>query len=316
MKVCKSQDCQKLISQSCDKVLECGHSCGGIRGEKQCLPCLEPDCIAKMDIHQAPNVDKDEFCSICYTTGLGQQPCVQLECGHIVHHECIVEQVSKGWNGARIVFNYLDCGQCKKEITGSYSDELNAALKPQLKFKQIVQEKAMKRAEYDNLGKDEKFLKPGNPYNGNLLTFAMNTLSYYQCFKCKDAYFVGRKDCAEGAQLDVNNLNKETLLCPKCAPKAAGGGITDCKVHGTDYIEFKCKFCCKRAVWFCWGNTHFCDPCHRKAYTIKNVPRDQLPKCKGQDCEIKMAHPEAGEEFALGCGMCGDKQANFKDLGF
>ena len=42
----------------------------------------------------------------------------------------------------------------------------------------------MKRAEYDNLKKDEKFLQPGNPYNGDLLTFAMATLSYHQCFKC------------------------------------------------------------------------------------------------------------------------------------
>ena len=175
----------------------------------------------------------------------------------------------------------------------------------------------MKRAKYDNLEKDEKFVAPGNPYNGDLLNFAMNTLSYYQCFKCKDAYFVGRKDCAEGAQQDVNNFNKETLLCAKCQPKSVGGGITDCKIHGQDYIEYKCKFCCNRAIWFCWGNTHFCDPCHRKAYQINKVPRDQLPKCKGKDCEMKMPHPEPGEEFALGCGLCAEKQANQKeDLGF
>ena len=64
---------------------------------------------------------------------------------------------------------------------------------------QLVEEKASKRAEYDNLIKDEKFTKSGNPYDNNLLKFAMATLSYYQCHKCKDAYFVGRKDCGEGA---------------------------------------------------------------------------------------------------------------------
>lgn len=147
----------------------------------------------------------------------------------------------------------------------------------------------------------------------------MSTLSYYQCFKCKDAYFVGRKDCAEGAQLDVNNQNKEQLVCPKCDPVDIRGGIRECKIHGTDYIEFKCKFCCNMAIWFCWGNTHFCDPCHKKAYEINKVAKDKLPKCKGNECQIKVPHPANGEEYALGCGLCMGKQANIKkdnDLGF
>ena len=135
-----------------------------------------------------------------------------------MHHECVLKQVNQGWNGARIVFNYLDCSLCKKELSCPNSKDLEKALRPQLKFKQIVLDKALKRAEYDNLKKDEKFIKDGNPYNHDLLKFAMATLSYYQCFKCKDAYFVGRKDCGEGAQLDVNNMIKETLQCPKCAP--------------------------------------------------------------------------------------------------
>ena len=32
-------------------------------------------------------------------------------------------------------------------------------------------------------------------------------------------------------------------------------GTTDCKIHGKDFIEYKCKFCCKIASWFCWGTT-------------------------------------------------------------
>jgi hypothetical protein len=36
----------------------------------------------------------------------------------------------------------------------------------------------MKRAEYDSLQKDEKFLRPDNPYKNDLLAYAMNTLSY------------------------------------------------------------------------------------------------------------------------------------------
>ena len=124
-------------------------------------------------------------------------------------------------------------------------------------------------------------MKAGNSFYNDLQKFAMTTLSYFQCFKCKDAYFVGRKDCNDGAQANVNNLNKETLLCPKCAPLSKGAGLTNCKTHGTDYIEYKCRYCCNKAIWFCFGNTHFCDPCHRQAFKVRNMPRNKLPKCKG-----------------------------------
>ena len=45
--VCREQDCEDLMSKSCDKMLPCGHHCCGFRGEEQCLPCLHEDCVAK-----------------------------------------------------------------------------------------------------------------------------------------------------------------------------------------------------------------------------------------------------------------------------
>ena len=51
------------------------------------------------------------------------------------------------------------------------------------------------------------------------------------------------------------------LVCGGCS---AGVGETVCSKHGPEFIEFKCKFCCGVANWYCWGNTHFCDECHRK----------------------------------------------------
>lgn len=45
--VCNNPECVTLMKQSCDKVLECGHYCCGFAGEKECLPCLHPDCVEK-----------------------------------------------------------------------------------------------------------------------------------------------------------------------------------------------------------------------------------------------------------------------------
>lgn len=93
--VCRKQECFVMMQQSCDKMLPCGHPCCGFAGEKKCLPCLDPECIEKMPEAQRPNCDKDEFCPICYCSAIGQEPSVQLDCGHIMHLNCIKTQVQK-----------------------------------------------------------------------------------------------------------------------------------------------------------------------------------------------------------------------------
>lgn len=111
--VCRKGECFNLMQKSCDKVLACGHVCHGSAGEKQCVPCLEPDCIAKMDKAVAPKYNAGDFCSICYCSSLGQEPCVALGCHHVFHTGCIKDLIQKGYNGPRIVFNFLDCPDCK-----------------------------------------------------------------------------------------------------------------------------------------------------------------------------------------------------------
>jgi len=61
-RVCDTKDCRKRARLSCTRILECGHRCGGVRGERLCLPCLEVPstflvrnviflCIAKASFH-------------------------------------------------------------------------------------------------------------------------------------------------------------------------------------------------------------------------------------------------------------------------
>ena len=37
-----------MMQKTCDKILKCGHPCGGSVGEKECMPCLEEECINKL----------------------------------------------------------------------------------------------------------------------------------------------------------------------------------------------------------------------------------------------------------------------------
>ncbi len=80
--VCRSADCINLMNNSCEKVHPCGHFCCGFRGEKHCLPCLHPDCVAENPDATRGKIG-DDYCSICYTEGLSAAPSVMTKCGHI-----------------------------------------------------------------------------------------------------------------------------------------------------------------------------------------------------------------------------------------
>lgn len=177
--VCRKAECFALMQKSCNKLLPCGHPCRGCAGETRCLPCLEPECIEKMEPSQQPKVNCDDFCTICYATAVGQEPCVQLECGHVFHYECVLSLIQKRWNGPRMVFNYLDCPECKKQISCPSNPKISAALKKELKLKEVVLKKAMERAKFEDLHKEPRLKKPGDPFFNDLQGYAMKRLSYY-----------------------------------------------------------------------------------------------------------------------------------------
>ena len=245
----------------------CGHPCGGLNGETKCLPCLEPECI---ELHNKEGKVKipdnhcsDDFCNICWTESIGAQASVHLDCGHIFHVDCIVKKIKPRWLTPRIVFGFLKCPTCKANIQADHIAPIRKETKEMLAYEKLVSKKALERAKFEEIDKDPRLKDPSDSFYNKLEDFAMFKLAYYQCFKCKDAYFGGKKDCLV-AQGDQENFKPEELVCPKCAAGVVGGGQKKCDKHGIDFVDFKCKFCCSVAQWFCWGSTHFCEECHKK----------------------------------------------------
>ena len=88
--VCRKNECFDFMQKSCDKILPCGHACCGVALEKQCLPCLFPECIEKNPVVKAKiKCNNEDFCSICYSANVGQEPSIMLDCGHVYHFNCI-----------------------------------------------------------------------------------------------------------------------------------------------------------------------------------------------------------------------------------
>ena len=92
-KVCDGEECQRLMQQSCDKILDCGHLCKGIRDENPCLPCLDEKCVHVHGKFVADTKD-DNYCEVCYCEELGERPCIQVqECRHVFHFDCISKRI-------------------------------------------------------------------------------------------------------------------------------------------------------------------------------------------------------------------------------
>lgn len=293
-------DLSEAIQKRCQNVLRCGHACLGFEGEVKCPPCLRGTCCI-YSVKQRPT----DTCIVCYTDTLDSAPVIMLDCKHVFHLQCIEAVLANKWVGPTITFSFILCPICKAPIKHDY---LETSMKPILDLMEDVKRKAVTRLTFENLHQHEDITRPTGRFYRNPEGYAMERYHYYQCFKCKKAYFGGSVECLGEADGDDKHDPKD-LICGGCSNRQRQ---QICKDHGTDYLEYKCRFCCSVAVYYCFGTTHFCYKCHQTPMEMTNMAKSKLPKCPAGpngtqltgECPLKCEHPPTGEEFSLGCGIC------------
>nr|XP_021142410.1 E3 ubiquitin-protein ligase MYCBP2 isoform X17 [Columba livia] len=300
--VCSDTDCQEYAKIACSKTQPCGHPCGGVKNEEHCLPCLHGCDKSATTLKQ----DADDMCMICFTEALSAAPAIQLDCSHVFHLQCCQRVLENRWLGPRITFGFMSCPICKNKINHTVLKDL---LDPIKELYEDVRRKALMRLEYEGLHKSEAITTPGVRFYNDPAGYAMNRYAYYVCYKCKKAYFGGEARCdAEAGQGD--DYDPRELICGACSDVSRA---QMCPKHGTDFLEYKCRYCCSVAVFFCFGTTHFCNACHDDFQRMTSIPKEELPHCpagpkgkqlEGTECPLHVVHPPTGEEFALGCGVC------------
>ena len=105
------------------------------------------------------------------------------------------------------------------------------------------------------------------------------------------------------------NMDEDCFLCMKCAGVELGHGKEFCEIHGNEFIDFKCMFCCSIALFVSEGGKKFdCEPCIHNAL---EGSRKVMTACTGgPSCQLGVwSHPKADPDvkkskFALGCGLC------------
>ena len=110
------------------------------------------------------------------------------------------------------------------------------------------------------------------------------------------------------------DVQKEQLLCRKCVAKKAqkaGFGAADCELHGNEFIDWKCMFCCTIALFVCAGGTgYYCTPCHNDAMAAWRQRKAKTQCTGGKNCPLGVPeHPVGGTDhlkarFPLGCSLC------------
>ncbi|XP_018420885.1 PREDICTED: E3 ubiquitin-protein ligase MYCBP2 [Nanorana parkeri] len=300
--VCSDTDCQEYAKSACSKTHSCGHPCGGVKNEDHCLPCLHGCDKIATSLKQ----DADDMCMICFTEALSAAPAIQLDCSHVFHLQCCRRVLENRWLGPRITFGFMSCPICKNKINHTVLKDL---LDPIKELYEDVRRKALMRLEYEGLHKSDAITTPGVRFYNDPASYAMNRYAYYVCYKCKKAYFGGEARCdAEAGQGD--DYDPRELICGACSDVSRA---QMCPKHGTDFLEYKCRYCCSVAVFFCFGTTHFCNACHDDFQRMTSILKEELPHCpagpkgkqlEGTECPLHVVHPPTGEEFALGCGVC------------
>lgn len=292
--VCNSEFCLAKRDLSCRKMLTCDHPCGGTLNEKYCMSCIHEGCQGRKSYMKQLS---DDYCNICFTEELFEAPCIELDCGHIFHFECMKKRLQTGNDEPSVNFNHCKCPLCKMFI--GHCNLLSEELQKVQSLYRDLEMRAYLQLKEDSL-LNAPLIDDKNEFFLNAIGYAMKRYAFYNCHLCKKPYYGGLANCRDIAQ----GLNSSDFVCPACS----GIGMDDCQIHGRDYMLYKCKFCCSVATYFCWGSTHFCLSCHKRQenhdFMTTKMKKD-LDVCKGKDgCPLKVEHPPNGEEFSLGCSLC------------
>lgn len=262
----------------------------GERVESDEHASIDPNVVAWGEELDAPPPDRleegDEYCKLCFTESLANAPCVTLNCGHVVHARCALKRLLVGQAGHRLTFRYLDCHEAG--CTGSYASLASTTVhSPVGLISQVAKKRwaLFQHVRGNGLERWDQHLKyapealKGGRFHGKQAEHALARLAYYSCSECDRPFFGGAAQCGnalddeedqgnddvpqggeEGGRGAVDRDNK--LLCPTCMGPSVG--LRSCPKHGPDDMQMKCMFCCTPAVWFCWGRTYFCEPCHTR----------------------------------------------------
>eukprot|EP00668_Euglena_longa_P046216 GGOE01061900.1.p1 GENE.GGOE01061900.1~~GGOE01061900.1.p1 ORF type:complete len:443 (+),score=82.16 GGOE01061900.1:43-1371(+) len=261
---CSSEMCQEKGQRFCDKLLSCGHPCGGVRGEKECTPCVR--CTLSHD-----------RCAICLDK-FPQNPVIKLVCGHVVHRDCMAESMEQcAVKGQKVFPRLLICPLTCPGVINHPS--LPACSHFGNLYRRMVAD-ALHRAI------QAKKCTTDSPLEEMVL---LGSHPFFICFTCGEPFSNDAICCVEGEP------EPEAVLCKSCQVVEQA----TCQEHGNEQLLYKCYYCCQPASFVCGGaSRRFCNACHNLGF---NAP---AKLCDPANCAVHGKHPANPCDFVVGCALC------------
>ena len=113
-------------------------------------------------------IDEDSYCTICWVSGLGSEPCIKLGCRHVFHIKCVRQLLENKWTSPRIVFSFLNCPSCKTPMDLDHCPQLIGELAKVKAIKLLVEKKAVERAKLEGIDRHERLQDPNDRFYRDL----------------------------------------------------------------------------------------------------------------------------------------------------
>lgn len=240
-------------------------------------------------------------------------------CGHSFHSNCIENCMIKAWKPSKkLSFDFMDCPICGKDLDLTEDSLAGNLYKQFKKIKNQVLLACLKRMKTERIVNCKALTNKKSIFYKKPRMLAMACYVSYECTACRMPYIAGRiqpKNEGRNREKEMKLISPgdgESLICPNCSI------FEGCKVHSLDYSRFKCRYCCKKATWFCFGTAHFCSGCFIK-YKRNNdwVKRSEnwkrCERVEGEGgkivCkELAVFHKENPAEMMLECVACEERK--------
>jgi E3 ubiquitin-protein ligase MYCBP2 len=231
----------------------------------------------------------DSAYCVCCTELCSTEPSVQLKCGHAMHLRCAQNIYIAASDKGRIV-------PPKCAFSGCREIPQHPALSKQVdkweKILTMIHDITVRTIKEEKVDCDMDHVRnPMSPYFRKPMELARDTFTFFMCSQCKLPYYGGRIECG---RVDPP---ENACLCGRCSREFCS---KKCRKHGDGAMIYKCCWCCKPALFYCWGSTYFCQECHVRSKEITHGP---WPACDGK-CQFH-PHPPNGTRQIIGyCTTC------------
>ena len=247
-------------------------------------------------------IDKSTECAICLEpfnnsdADVDTSAVLQLHCGHRWHTTCLRQQLQHARPSPRQRLLFTGC-RCAKCGVVCEHDALQDVLRPTDRLRNQVD--TLIRAQWRV---DHPTTATTTTATSNIEEWMMEEgrrkYAFYLCNSCNEPFFGGTVACAEEDDAAVVDRT-----CPDCSPSQVQ--CTSPQLHRGAYI-WKCRYCCRPAVFVCYGSVHFCAACHdcnsqrvqqqqqQRGSSHKPPPLTAIP-CPGVSCATHPKRP--GEQM-------------------